>query len=175
MVTVDGTLSFSVMGAVAPRARFPTDRGKIGLVKVAVPDPPRVRSTTWFTKRFWPFPVPLFFTVMVKVKVVPDFDWLVLRIATPGRPIPTPLRETACWLPFTPLLLSVMVRVPVSGPVAVGVKVTLIVQEPLAATLPPQLLVSPKFALVAMPLMVSAALPVLLRVTACDPLVVPRG
>jgi hypothetical protein len=44
-------------------------------------------------------------------------------------------------LPATPLLLSVMVSVPVSGPVAVGEKVTLIVQEPLAATLPPQLLV----------------------------------
>jgi hypothetical protein len=44
-------------------------------------------------------------------------------------------------LPATPLLLSVMVSVPVSGPLAVGEKVTLIVQEPLAATLPAQLLV----------------------------------
>jgi hypothetical protein len=43
--------------------------------------------------------------------------------------------------PATPLLLSVMVSVPVSGPVALGEKVTLIVQEPLAATLLPQLLV----------------------------------
>ena len=76
-------------------------------------------------------------------------------------------------LPATPLLLSVMVRVPVSVPVAVGEKVTLIVQEPLAATLPPQVLVSPKLALVAMLAMVSVALPVLLRVTGCDALVVP--
>jgi hypothetical protein len=68
-------------------------------------------------------------------------------------------------LPATPLLLSVMVSVPVSGPVAVGEKVTLIVQEPLAATLPPQVLVWPKLALVAMLVMVSTALPVLLRVT----------
>jgi hypothetical protein len=63
------------------------------------------------------------------------------------------------------LLLSVMVSVPVSVPVAVGVKVTLIVQEPPAATLVPQLLVSPKLELVPMLVMVSAALPVLLRVT----------
>ena len=76
-------------------------------------------------------------------------------------------------LPATPLLLSVMVSVPVSGPAAVGEKVTLIVQAALAARLPPQLLVSPKFALVAMVAMVSAALPVLLKVTGCDPLVVP--
>jgi hypothetical protein len=55
--------------------------------------------------------------------------------------VPVPVKLTVCVLPATPLLLSVMVRVPVSGPVAVGEKVTLIVQEPLAATLPPQLLV----------------------------------
>ncbi len=88
-------------------------------------------------------------------------------------PVPVPLKFTVCVLPSIPLLLSVMVSVPVSGPLAVGEKVTLIVREPLAATLPPQLSVSPKLALGAMPVMVSAALPVLLRVTGCDPLVVP--
>ena len=87
--------------------------------------------------------------------------------------VPVPVRATVCMLPATPLLLSVMVRVPVRVPVAVGEKVTLIVQELLAATLPPQLLVSPKLALAAMLVMVSAALPVLLRVTGCDALVVP--
>jgi hypothetical protein len=66
-----------------------------------------------------------------------------------------------------------MVSVPVSVPLAVGEKATLIVQEPLAATLPAQLLVWPKLALVRILVMVSAALPVLLRVTACDALVVP--
>jgi hypothetical protein len=88
--------------------------------------------------------------------------------------VPVPLKFTVCVLPNTPLLLSVMVSVPVSGPVAVGEKVTLMVQEPLAATLPAQVLVSPKLALVAMLVMVSAELPVLLTVTGCDPLVVPR-
>jgi hypothetical protein len=88
-------------------------------------------------------------------------------------------------LPATPLLLSVMVSVPLSGPVAVGEKVTLIVQEPPAAT---GLLVEQvvpveatakalAFApVIAMLLMVSAAVPVaLLRVTDSDPLVVPKG
>ena len=69
--------------------------------------------------------------------------------------------------------MSVTVRVPVSVPVAVGVKVTLIVQEPLTATLPAQLLLSPKLALATMLAMVIAPLPVLLSVTGCDALVVP--
>jgi len=73
----------------------------------------------------------------------------------------------------TPLLLSVMVSVPLNGPVAVGEKVTLSEQEPPPATLPTQLLVWLKLALVAMLVMVSAALPVLLRVIDCDALVVP--
>jgi hypothetical protein len=87
--------------------------------------------------------------------------------------IPVPLKFTICVLPVTPLLLSVMVSMPVSVPVAVGEKVTLIVQEPLAATLPPQLLVWPKFELAAMLAIASAAPPMLLRVTGCGALVVP--
>jgi hypothetical protein len=55
--------------------------------------------------------------------------------------------------------------VPASEPAAAGEKVTLIVQEPLGATLPPQLLVWPKLALVAMAVRVSVALPVLDSVT----------
>jgi hypothetical protein len=44
-------------------------------------------------------------------------------------------------LPATPLLLSVTVRAPFKGPAAEGAKMTLMVQEPLAARLLPQLLV----------------------------------
>ena len=88
--------------------------------------------------------------------------------------MPVPVKLTVCILPPTPLLLSVMVSVPMSAPVAVGEKVTSIVQELPAATLPPQVLVSPKLALVAMLAIVSAVFPVLLRVTGCDALVVPR-
>ena len=92
-----------------------------------------------------------------------------LAVAT----VPVPCKLTFCVLPATPPLLSVTVRVPVSGPLAVGEKVTLIVQEPLAATLPPQLLVSPKLALAAMLAMVSTPKPELLSATGCDTLVVP--
>ena len=54
---------------------------------------------------------------------------------------PVPLRLTVCLLPVAPLLLSVIVSVPVREPAAPGVNVTLIVQDALAATLVPQLLV----------------------------------
>jgi hypothetical protein len=55
----------------------------------------------------------------------------------------------------------------------VGEKVTVIVHEVLAARLLPQLLVSPKLAVAAMLLIVSVAVPVLLRLTGCEALVVP--
>jgi hypothetical protein len=99
--------------------------------------------------------------------------------------VPVPVRLTVCVLPVTPLLLSVMVSVPLSSPVAVGEKVTLIVQEPPAATglvveqVVPVEATAKALAFVpviAMLAIVSAAVPVaLLRVTACDPLVVPKG
>ena len=66
-------------------------------------------------------------------------------------------------------------------PVAVGVKVTLIVQFAPAATLAPQVLVcekSPLFVPVIVmpePLKVSVALPVFVRVTFCEELLVPTS
>ena len=60
--------------------------------------------------------------------------------------------------------MSEMVIEPVVEPVAEGVKVTLIVQLELAATLEPQVLVWEKSPLEAMLKMVRTALPVLLRV-----------
>jgi hypothetical protein len=57
-----------------------------------------------------------------------------------------------------------MVIEPLSEPATVGVKMTLIVQEALAARLEGQLLVWEKSPLAAMLLMLRAALPVLLRV-----------
>ncbi len=80
--------------------------------------------------------------------------------------VPVPLRPTVCGLPAA---LSLMLSVAFRVPVAVGVKVALIEQLPPAATDVPQLLVwakSPGLAPVReMPLMLSEALPVLLRVT----------
>ena len=56
-----------------------------------------------------------------------------------------------------------------------GLKVTLMVQEFPAATLAPQLFVDPKLAEVEIPPITKAALPVLVRVTGIEPLVVPTA
>jgi hypothetical protein len=80
---------------------------------------------------------------------------------TPGA-VPVPVRLTV-WV--AGLALSVMVRVPVLVPVAVGLKVTLMMQEALAARLEPQVLVWEKSPLTLMLVIVRVALPVLLRVT----------
>ncbi len=71
------------------------------------------------------------------------------------------MRLTVWVLPVTPLLLSVMVRVPEQRPLVVGAKVTLMLQEPPAAILLPQLLVWEKSPLVVMPVTASAKAPVL--------------
>jgi hypothetical protein len=63
------------------------------------------------------------------------------------------------------LALSVRVIEPLREPVAVGVKVTLIVQEALGARLEPQVLVCEKSPLTAMLVIVRVALPMLLSVT----------
>jgi hypothetical protein len=88
---------------------------------------------------------------------------------------PVPLMLTACVLPSTSLLLSVMVRVPVRVPLPPGVKVTLNVQLAPPATLSPQVLVWAKSPLTATLLMLSGAPPVFFNVTACGKLVVPTS
>ena len=87
-----------------------------------------------------PWPV----TMMVVVPVVPRF--VVMAVEPPEGIVrvkswPMPLKLTVCVLPAVPLLSSVMVSVPVRAPTAVGVNVTLMVQEAPAATLVPQVLV----------------------------------
>ena len=88
-----------------------------------------------------------------------------------------PLRASDCGLP---LALSVMVTLALRLPVAVGVKVTLIVQFAPAAKvleLLGQVLVCAKSPLLVplrpMLLMVKAAVPLLVSVTVCAALVVP--
>src|SRR5438105_3019414 len=85
----------------------------------------------------------------------------------PTTAVPVPVRLVVWGLL---LALSVTVRVAVRVPAAVGVKVTLIVQLPPAATLVPQLLVCVKSPLLvpvtAMLVMLKAVLPGLERVTA---------
>ena len=92
----------------------------------------------------------------------------------PEEPEPVPLRLNECGLPAA---LSVIVTDAVRVPVAVGLKVTLIVQLPLfPATELPQLLLctkSPLFAPVTPRLViVKAPLPILVSVTDCAALVV---
>ena len=76
---------------------------------------------------------------------------------------PVPLNDTVCGLAAA---LSVNVIAPVSVPAAVGVKVTEMVQLALAAKLEPQVLVWAKLPEAAMPLIESAPVPVLVKVTA---------
>ena len=82
---------------------------------------------------------------------------------------PVPVRLTVCGLPVA---LSVTVMVPGWLPVAVGVKVTVMVQLAPAATEVPQVLVWAYGVLAAMLVMVSAPVPALVSVTVCAALVV---
>jgi hypothetical protein len=88
--------------------------------------------------------------------------------------MPVPLRLTVWVLPLASLELSVTVSVPVLAPLDVGVKATLMVQLPLAASdaaqLPP--LAIAKLPLAAMAVMASEAPPVLERVAVMALLVV---
>lgn len=78
-------------------------------------------------------------------------------------PMPVPVSEMVCG---DPVAESVMVTVPVRVPGTVGVKVTLIVQDPLfAATDVPQLLVCAKSPLATMLVIESDAVPVFVSVT----------
>lgn len=75
--------------------------------------------------------------------------------------VPVPLRETVCGLPVA---LSVIEIVPFKLPVVLGAKVTLIAQFAPDARAESQLLVSSKFALAAMFVMLSVAVPEFLSV-----------
>src|SRR5207237_2751834 len=95
---------------------------------------------------------------------------------TPGALVPLPLKATVCGLPVA---LSVILTLALRVPVAVGVKVALMVQEAPAASvleLLGHVLVWAKSALLvpvrAMLLMVRAAVPLLVNVTVWAVLVV---
>ena len=81
-----------------------------------------------------------------------------------------PLRGTVCGLPVA---LSVNETVPLTLPAIVGKRVTLITQFAPAASVAPQVLVSAKFALTAILVMVSVALPEFVSVMGRGWLAVP--
>lgn len=94
----------------------------------------------------------------------------VLALSTPVPPCPVPLSAMLCGLPVA---LLVTVTLPVRAPLAVGLKVTLMVQNPPAPSPVPQLWVTPNSELAAMLAKVSAAVPELVSVTLCAALVLP--
>jgi hypothetical protein len=89
-----------------------------------------------------------------------------------AKPAPLPPKFTTCGLPAA---LSLMVMEPVRLPAAVGVNVTLMVQLAPTAKLAPQVLSCAKSPVATMLVIIKAAEPVLLNVTACGALVVPKG
>lgn len=103
----------------------------------------------------------------------PKLRLLALTLAPGVSTIPLPERLTVCGLPVASL---VTMTLPDSEPSVVGVKVTWIVQvAPTAklAGLTGQLLLCAKSPVMAIPLIVTAILPLLVSVTACGALVVP--
>ena len=96
--------------------------------------------------------------LLVPTVTLPKFNDVGFSLTT----VPVPVSDTVCGLPAA---LSVTDIVPVSAPTDPGVKVTEMVQFAPAATLDPQVLVSPKFALATILVMLSEPVPVLVRVT----------
>jgi hypothetical protein len=112
--------------------------------------------------------VPVLDKVTVWAALVLPAAWPVkvsedgLSEAAGIRATPVPLRAAVCGDPDA---LSVTVSVPVRAPAAVGVKVTEIVQLPLAATDVPQVLLWAKSPETAICVIVKAAVPAFERVT----------
>src|SRR5260221_6529155 len=106
----------------------------------------------------------------VKFCVLPlaEAGWFSARFVFAVTPVPD--SETVAGLPGA---LLAMLSVPVREPVAVGVKVTLTVQDAPAARVVPQLLVCAKSPVAENEETDAAVPPVLLTVTACEPLVEP--
>lgn len=99
---------------------------------------------------------------------VPECDNEMVKSGRGGVPVPD--RLIVCGLPGA---LSVIDSVPLRDPTAVGVKVTLMVQCALTATELPQLLVWAKSAVVPKLEIERAALPVFVKVSGRELLVVP--
>ena len=128
---------------------------------------------------------PVFDTVTFCPALVVPTAWLpnvnevgAIVIVPPLAAVPVPVNVivVVCgvWLPA---LVYVTVTVPVSVPVAVGANVTFTVQlDPVpvpVARVVGQALVSPKFALAAIPVIVTFVVPTFVITTGCDALVVP--
>src|SRR5271157_1446767 len=116
--------------------------------------------------------VTLLAVLVVLITWLPNDSEVAESVAAAGVS-PVPESATVCWLPFTPLSLSVMVSVPFCSPTAVGVNVTEIEQLPDGESGVEQLSVSANPALAEIPEMDSGSLPRLVTVTVCVALLVP--
>jgi hypothetical protein len=120
--------------------------------------------------------LPVFNSVTVCAALVVLSTWLpnerVIGERLAAAPTPVPVSVTVCGLIVA---LSVMASEPVLVPVAVGVKVTLTEQVPLAAIgeEATQVLVSAKSPEATTSVTISPAAPTLVRVAVCGALVVP--
>src|SRR3989442_6328363 len=118
------------------------------LVMANVDVPLLVNVTTWAT-------------LVVPTGWLPKSKLVLDRLRAGPEGVPVPIKLITCGLPPA---LSVMMIAPARVPMALGAKLTLIVQLALAATLPPFAQVVPvagmKSPLGTMLVMVSAALPV---------------
>jgi hypothetical protein len=121
-------------------------------------------------------PVPVLLRVTCWAELgVPTFWFPKLKLGCEKLTMgarPVPLRVTVCGLLTA---LSVRVRAPVRPPLAVGAKLTLIVQLPLGATEGRQLLLSVQSLEIDRLLMLRATVPVFVTVTGCEALVVPTS
>ena len=136
------------------------------------------------SERFVPLRLtPLMVTLVLELVLVTVTVCAVLLVPTGTLPklrevgetltmVPLPDSATVCGLV---LALSLTLSVPLRVPIAVGVKVTLMVHLAPPARLLPQLLVCEKSPLVVMLVMLSETVPVLVRVTGLEALVVPRS
>jgi len=166
-VVADTGVKFTEMLQLAPTARV--DAQPLVRPKSAALAPPSV-TLVMLSVAVPEFDRTITCALLVVLMVwLPNATVVGVRTACGVPAIPVPVRVTVCGLEPS---LSVRMRVPVWMPVAEGVKVTLTVQEDEAASEVPQLSLSPNCVLAARLVKVMAVVPVLVRVTACDVLVV---
>ena len=147
---------------VAPGTRTPVQvvvKGKSLLVEsvggASVPGPLLVRVTVW--------------VALLVPRLCPANDRLVVERAATGL-VPLPERPMAC-APLGSLLT--MFSAPARGPVAVGVKIMLILQCAPEGTEPPQVFVTAKSPVGCMLVIESDAEPMLVKTTVCGVLGTP--
>ena len=170
----DGAVVVTMIVKLPPGA---TESGAATQVD-AVGNPPQVRATNSLNPPSLPT-LNLYIADCPGEMVAEDEEPAGMEIV---KSCQVPLRLTVWVVPEALRLLSVIVKEPVKvvelapeGMIDGGVKETLMVQEPPAARLPPQVLVWPKSPRTLMLARASAAVPVLLRVTGRGTLAVPSN